>query len=107
MLLFFSGVVQHLARARSWYAQSQKVPAVVKGKLRIAQGAVLESPELVVLPPTEAGWMSYLELAPASDLKFTELDQSAEYWWDRRIPRDLLSKARKEAEQAEAERGAA
>ena len=102
-------IVQHLARARSWYAQSQKVPALVKGQLRIAQGAVLESPEVVVLPPTEAGWQSYLELAPASELKFTELDQAAEYWWDRRLPRDLLSKARKEAEteQAEGQRGAA
>jgi hypothetical protein len=95
-------VVQHLAGARSWYAQSQKVPAVVRGKLRIAQGALLQSPELVVLPPTDAGWKSYLELAPASELKFTELDQAAEYWWDRRIPRDLLSKARKDAERGAA-----
>jgi hypothetical protein len=100
-------VVQHLARARSWYAQSQKVPAVVKGKLRIAQGAVLQSPELVVLPPTEAGWKSYLELAPASELKFTELDQAAEYWWDRRIPRDLLSKARRDAEAEQGQGGEA
>ena len=101
-----SRVVRHLARARSWYADSQKVPAVVKGKLRIAKGAVLESPEVVVLPPTEAGWQSYLELAPASGLKFTELDQAGEYWWDRRIPRDLLSKARKAAE-SQGKRGAA
>jgi hypothetical protein len=99
-----SRIVKHLARARSWYAQNQKVPALVKGKLRIAQGAVLESSEVVVLPPTEAGWQSYLELAPASEMKFTELDQAGEYWWERRIPRDLLSKARTEAE-AKAEQG--
>jgi len=39
--------------------------------------------------------------------KFTELDQAAEYCWERHVPRDLLSKARKEAEQAEGQRGAA
>jgi len=60
----------------------------------------------VVLPPTETGWKSYLELAPASEPKFTELDQAGEYWWDRRVPRDLLSKERKAAE-AEGQRGAA
>jgi hypothetical protein len=31
-----------------------------------------------------------LELAPGSGLRFTELDEAGVYWFDRRIPRDLL-----------------
>ena len=62
-------------------------------------------------PPTEAGWKPYLELAPASELRFTDLDLAAEHWWDRHVPRDLLSKARKAVEvepsQDDAKRGEA
>jgi hypothetical protein len=47
-----------------------------------------------VIPPTRAGWRDFLALAPASDLKFRELEQAGLYWWDRRIPRTLLSAAR-------------
>ena len=104
-------VINRLASVRSWYAEGQKVPALVRGELKVARGAALESPELTVLPPTLAGWERFLELGPAAGLKFTELDDAGEYWWGRRVPRDLLSKARKEAEAAQAgakaERGAA
>ena len=36
-----------------------------------------------------AGWSQFLELAPDSGLKFGELAQAGEYWWGRKIPRDL------------------
>ena len=56
----------------------------------------LETRNLPILS-TLAGWKHFLSLAPASGLTFTELAQTGEYWWDRRIPRDLLSAARRAA----------
>ena len=43
-----------------------------------------------LLPPTLGGWREYLSLAPTSGLRWTELNDVAEYWWGRGIPRDLL-----------------
>lgn len=40
-----------------------------------------------VLPPTAAGWTRFLELAPASPATWTELAQTALWWWTRRLPR--------------------
>ena len=68
---------------------------MVEGRLEIRQGSALRGGE--ILPPTLAGWADFLTLAPASELKFTALDEAAQYWWGRRIPRDLLSSARKAA----------
>ncbi|MFH1467821.1 MAG: helicase-related protein [Pseudomonadota bacterium] len=96
-------VIARMAEARSWYADTQKVPIVVRGELRLGRGAALGSSEATVLPPTLAGWRELLALAPASALKFTELDDIGDYWWGRRIPRDLLAKAKREAEAAGAE----
>lgn len=47
-----------------------------------------------VLPPTQAGYAEFLRLGPASGLKFTELEDAAVFWWNRGIPRNLLSAAR-------------
>ena len=74
-------IVEAMAKASSWYAQQQKVPVVIDGSLRIASGAHLRG--AVVLEPTLAGWQHFFELAPDSGLKFTELAQAGEYWWDR------------------------
>lgn len=93
---FGDRVVQRLASASSWYAEQQQVPVLVRGELKVSRGAVLGSPEVTVVPPTMAGWRDFLERAPASGLKFGELDQAGTYWWDRRIPRDLLSAAREQ-----------
>lgn len=85
-------VVEQLANASSWYAQQQKVPVLIDGALHVASGAHLRG--AFVLPPTLAGWSQFLELAPDSGLKFGELAQAGEYWWGRKIPRDLLTAAR-------------
>jgi len=93
---FGQRIVQRMAEASSWYADQQKVPAVIEGRLHVASGRRLL--EGFVLPPTLAGWRQFLDLAPDAGLKFTELAQAGTYWWDRKIPRDLLSAAwRKEA----------
>ena len=94
---FGDRVVQKLAQASSWYAEQQQVPVLVRGELKVSRGAVLGSSEVTVIPPTLAGWRHFLELAPASGLKFGELDQAGVYWWDRRIPRTLLSAAKEAA----------
>ncbi|MCB9765634.1 MAG: DEAD/DEAH box helicase family protein [Alphaproteobacteria bacterium] len=49
-----------------------------------------------VLPPTAEGWARFLALAPASGRTFTELDQCAQRWWSRRLPRALLADARRQ-----------
>ena len=87
-------VVQRLAGASSWYAEQQRVPVVLRGELRIARGIQVGQAEAFVLPPTLAGWRQFLDLAPTSGLKFSELEQTGLYWWDRRIPRNLLSATR-------------
>lgn len=81
-------VIERLASASQWYAQQQKVPVLVGGTLRIASGAQLRTD--YVIPPTLAGWQLFLQRALDSGLKFGELAASGEYWWDRKIPRDLL-----------------
>lgn len=83
-------VVSLLAKATSWYAEQQRVPIVDGDELRIARGVQIAAAP--VLPPTVAGWRELLRLAPASRLKFGELDEVATYWWDRRVPRGLLSR---------------
>lgn len=62
--------------------------------LRVLRGVQIAQTDVVVLPPTLAGWRQFLDLAAASGLKFSELDEAGAYWWDRKIPRDLLSSAR-------------
>ena len=85
-------IVESLADARSWATRTQQVPAIIDGALRITQGSTLRS--AFVLPPTVAGWRQFLELAPTSGLKFTDLKSAGTYWWDRTIPQTLLSAAR-------------
>lgn len=87
-------IVQRLGAASSWYAEQQRVPAVVRGALRVLRGVQLNQPDVFVVPPTLAGWRQFLELAPASGMKFGELEEAAVYWWDRKLPRSLLSSAR-------------
>ena len=89
-------VLQHLAQIRNWYLDSQHIPALVGDTLVIRRGSELLTPTIEVLPPTDAGWQAFLERAPASELRFTDLEQIGQWWWSRRIPRDLLSAARKE-----------
>jgi len=85
-------VVEQMVNVSSWYAQQQRVPVVIDGGLRVASGSHLRG--AFVIPPTLEGWKQFLELAPASGLKFGDLAQAGEYWWDRKIPRDLLSAGR-------------
>jgi hypothetical protein len=64
----------------------------VRGALRIARGPQISQGE--VLPPTIGGWQRFVTLAPASGIKFAEIEEAGAYWWDRKIPRNLLSASR-------------
>ena len=64
------------------------LPAMSDGKLALARASDLAGE---LLPPSTAGWQRYLELAPASGLKFTALKEAGEDWWGRKIPTNLLS----------------
>jgi hypothetical protein len=90
-------VVQRLGAASSWYAEQQRIPAVVRGGLRVMRGVQLVQPDVFVLPPTLAGWRQFLDLALTAGMKFGEIEEAGIYWWDRRIPRTLLSAGREEA----------
>lgn len=57
------------------------------------------------LPFTLAGWREFLRLAPSSGLTFTELRQTANFWWERKIPQNLLSSARDDVESTSRRRG--
>ena len=72
---------------------------MVRGALQLIQPplAVEAGRQGEVVAPTESGWRRYLELAPESGLKFSELQDAAWYWWRRSIPRDLLSAAKRAA----------
>jgi len=94
-----SKVVETLASASRYYVNDQKVPIVVDGELRIASGREIRSGD--VIPPIAEGWQEYLALAPASGLKWTELARAGEYWWSRKVPRDLLAAARRTDEAEE------
>ncbi len=87
-------IVQRLGAASSWYAEQQRVPAVVRGALRVLRGVQLALADVFVLPSTLAGWCQFLDLARGSGLKFGELEEAAVYWWDRNLPPNLLSAAR-------------
>jgi len=89
---FSTEIIEQLADARSWAARTHQVPVIIDGSLRISRGSALRSG--FVLPPTLAGWRQFLELAPTSGLKFTELKSAGTWWWDRTIPQTLLSAAR-------------
>ena len=87
-------VAERVAAATSWYAGQQWVPVVVRGVLRVARGVQVAQPGANVLPPTLAGWRQFLDLAPASGLTFVARERAGIYWWDRHLPRTLLSAAR-------------
>jgi hypothetical protein len=80
---------ERIARAIAASSRQEVVPVVVDGKLSLRKGEGVLAGEL--LPPTRAGWERYLELAPASGHKFTELLDIGRFWWVRRIPQRLLS----------------
>ena len=66
----------------------QPYPLVVDGALTLASGEPLRGGEL--LAPTLAGWQRFIELAPASGLKFGELREVGSAYWARKFPRGLL-----------------
>lgn len=78
-----------IAKALAASSHRETVPVVVTGRLQLRSGLGVVEGEL--LPPTRAGWARYLELAPASGHKFTELLDVGRFWWERRIPQRLLS----------------
>jgi hypothetical protein len=66
--------------------------------LAVASGSEVRGSTIV--PPTLAGWQRFLELAPRSGESFTTLKEIGLAWWGRKIPWDLLSKAKEADEEA-------
>ena len=102
-------IIEALSRVSYYNIQNQKIPVSTAQGLRIASAAAVRgqlgqmggmreerviSP--AVIPPTDAGWRTFLAMAPTSGLKFGELAEAGKWWWDRAIPRNLLSAAEDE-----------
>jgi hypothetical protein len=94
-------ILQALAKVSHYQAQNQKIPVVAAAGLRIVQAAAIDLHGLTALPPTEAGWQAFLANAPASGLKFGELQEAGKWWWNRLIPRNLLAAQQEDAEEEE------
>ncbi|MCB9759129.1 MAG: hypothetical protein H6739_04755 [Alphaproteobacteria bacterium] len=85
-----------MAAVRSSHVEKyQKLPVIEGTGLVVLSGPAAKGRR--VLPFTETGWREFLERAPRSGLRFTELNEAASYWWGRRLPRSLLADARREA----------
>jgi hypothetical protein len=83
---------QPIAEGLAASYHSEKVPVVDDEGLAVASGAEVRGS--TILPPTLAGWQRFLELAPRSGESFTTLKEIGLAWWGRKIPWDLLSKAK-------------
>ena len=92
-------VIRSLAKVSHYAAQSQKIPVTTPSGLRIVNASAIDLNGLTPLPPTEAGWRSFLAEAPDSGLKFGELQEAGKWWWNRLIPRKLLAEGREEEEE--------
>ena len=95
---------QKIADGLAGSYHEEKVPVVDAEGLAIASGRELRGASLV--PPTRAGWQRFLELAPASGESFSTLRDVGLSWWDRKVPQNLLSAAREEADADETKREA-
>lgn len=78
-------MVHAMASQGGWAAKLQ-VPVIRGGRLVLG----LTPPYSAILPPTLAGWQSFLQLAPLSGERFSVLEEAALWWFGRRIPRNLL-----------------
>lgn len=88
--------ISEALRASDFFYQA-RVPIVKDGLLiddpkEIAPGALL--------PFTQSGYEQFLRLATESNLKWSELNSIADWWWGRSIPRNLLSLADKQLKAA-------
>lgn len=70
----------------------------------VRDGLLIDDPKELgaggILPFTTAGYEDFLRLATTSNLKWTELNSIADWWWGRSIPRNLLSLADKQLKAA-------
>ena len=79
-------IVDQLAGVSPYYAErSNRVPVVRGDQLLILYGREIQRGE--VLAPTEAGFQRFLALGRKNrDLRWTDLNRVAEWWWGRRMP---------------------
>jgi hypothetical protein len=77
------------AISTSNYLFQARLPIVKDGKLSADEQDAKQGHE--VLPFTEAGYQRLLTTAQASELKWTEVEAIAQWWWNRSIPRNLLT----------------
>jgi hypothetical protein len=72
--------------------RGELVPVIDGEKLAIVTGREIGGK--VIVPPTRAGWLRFLEVAPKSGETYTSLRDIGLAWWGRKIPQNLLSAAK-------------
>lgn len=77
------------AIASSQYLFQARLPIVKGGKLSSNEQDAKAGNE--VLPFTDVGYQRFLAIAQISELKWTEVEAIAQWWWNRSIPRNLLT----------------
>jgi hypothetical protein len=73
----------------SEYLFQARLPVIRGGKLSADEQDARNAEE--VLPFTESGYQRFLAAAQTSELKWTEVEAIAQWWWNRTIPRNLLT----------------
>lgn len=63
------------------------LPVLIDGSLELREGIAIMDGE--VLEPTPAGWRKFLELAPATKLKYSDLKEVAQSWFSRVLLRGI------------------
>ena len=85
-----SGILKHYRHSD----YKRLLPLVHEGRLKLLTEAEAYNgsrfTNLPVLPPTHLGYYKFLELAPATGLKWKELQRLSLWWWNRSIPYGLL-----------------
>jgi hypothetical protein len=84
----YGEAITHILRT-SEHRNQLRLPVIKGGKLS-AEEADYASAESIV-PFTEAGYQSFLGLVQQSDLKWSDADSIAQWYWNRGIPRNLLT----------------
>ena len=74
-----------------------KVPMISGGQLRLVDRDFGRYDADAIVPPTDAGFARFLALAPSADRSFGDLKECAAWWWNRRVPQDMLTRGKEAA----------
>jgi hypothetical protein len=93
---FGDRIIEGWRRLPSHWLAGLKVPVITNGVLSIGLLRAFDT----VLPPTNAGFAEFMQLALPAKASWGELSDAARFWWGRTIPRDLVAVREKSEKKA-------